>query len=540
MRPRAWRSRIGNPASRAARARAGRMPLSQINRHFSLQPNVPGQGIVAGYKLSFWGLVVVIGVATGLGGAALTLLLTFVEHTVWSYDSGRLLDAVTRTGSARRLIVLLGAGVIAGVGGLLIKHGRGSGAGEISEALWLGEGRLTFWSSQARGVLSIVVVAMGASLGREGAPQLTGAAVASGLSQWAKLPAWQRRLLVACGAGAGMAAVYNVPLGGALFAVEVLLGTLTLPVVLPALVTSGVATAVAWIALPNRATYSIPTFGVTGSQIVWAAIIGPLAGLLAVGWVRAIATVNALKPTRWGRAVAPIVIFTALGAISIAYPQLLGNGTDLVQRALTGHLGVVLLAVLLILKPLLTAACLSSGAPGGLFTPTLTLGVLFGALLGHGWGVLWPGAGIGGYAIIGGAAVLAASMQGPLSAIVLMLELTHTADGLMVPILLAVAEATIVARLLGAPSIYSARLQARSDAGEPAESVGPLQPLAPEEAASGGRGGPSQAGAEPPAAEPPAASVSAAVIATRAGASERHGRLGGHEVIEDQQLYERE
>src|ERR1019366_6576431 len=90
-----------------------------------------------------------------------------------------------------------------------------------------------------------------------------------------------------------------------------------------------------------------------------------------------------------------------------------------------------------------------------------------------------PGAAIGGYAIIGGAAVLAASMQGPLSAIVLMLELTHTADGLMVPIQLAVAEATIVARLLGAPSIYSARLQARSDAGEPAESVGPLQALAP-------------------------------------------------------------
>ncbi len=84
---------------------------------------------------------------------------------------------------------------------------------------------------------SIVIVALGASLGREAAPQQAGAAIASKLSIWAELPDWQRRLLVACGAGAGMAAVYNVPLGGALFALEVLLGTLTLPLVLPALLT---------------------------------------------------------------------------------------------------------------------------------------------------------------------------------------------------------------------------------------------------------------------------------------------------------------
>jgi chloride channel protein, CIC family len=105
-----------------------------------------------------------------------------------------------------------------------------------------------------------------------------------------------------------------------------------------------------------------------------------------------------------------------------------------------------------------TAACLGGGAPGGLFTPTLTIGALFGALLGHGWATIWPSAPPGSYAIIGGAAVLAAAMQGPLAAVVLMLELTRAGDGLMVPILLAVTGATVVARRLGAPSIYSARL----------------------------------------------------------------------------------
>ena len=113
--------------------------------------------------------------------------------------------------------------------------------------------------------------------------------MASRISEWAGLPRAQRRLLVACGAGAGMAAVYNLPLGGALFALEVLLGTVTLPLVLPALATSVIATAVAWIYLPIRPTYIIPTYGVTAAQVVWAVLVGPLAGLAAVGWVRLVA-----------------------------------------------------------------------------------------------------------------------------------------------------------------------------------------------------------------------------------------------------------
>ena len=114
--------------------------------------------------------------------------------------------------------------------------------------------------------------------------------------------------------------------------------------------------------------------------------------------------------------------------------------------------------MLLVLKPISTAGCLGSGAPGGLFTPTLAVGVLLGSLGGRAWELLWPGAPLGTYAVIGGAAVLAASMQAPLAAIVLVLELTHRAEGLLVPILLAVVGATIVSRRMGAHSIYSARL----------------------------------------------------------------------------------
>jgi H+/Cl- antiporter ClcA len=256
-----------------------------------------------------------------------------------------------------------------------------------------------------------------------------------------------------------MAAVYNVPLGGALFALEVLLGTLTLPLVLPALATSAIATAVAWIALPHGATYLIPHFDVHASQVVWALLAGPLAGLAAVLYIKLIERAQSLRPARSGaRVVVPLLVFTALGLLAIQYPQLLGNGKNLVQITFAAQLTIGLVAVLLVLKPLATAACLGAGAPGGLLTPTLAAGVLFGALLGKGWSLVWPGAPLGSYAIIGGAAVLAAAMQGPLAAVVLLLELTRSADGLMVPVLLAVAGATVVVRRLGAPSIYSARL----------------------------------------------------------------------------------
>lgn len=419
--------------------------------------------------------MVAIGLAAGGGGVLLILLLRAVQHLFWSYHSGAFLHAVEGVSHVRRVLVLTAAGVLAGVGVLALRWLPGFGGGEVSEALWLEEGRLELTPSVGRSVLSMVVVAMGASLGREAGPQLTAAAIASRLCEKMGVPRRQRQLLVACGAGAGMAAVYNVPLGGALFALEVLLGTITLPLVLPALLSSLIAAAVGWLVLSMQSIYVIPSYGVTARLVVWAAVVGPLAGLAAVAWVRLVALVHRHRPTGKARVIAPIVVLAALGAVAVKYPELLGNGRSTVQLAITGALSAGLLAALVVLKPLFTAACLGSGVPGGLFTPTLAFGVLLGGLLGHAWGTLWPGTPGGSYALVGGAAVLAASMQGPLAAVVLVLELARHTDSLMVPLLLAVSEATILARVLGAPSIYSARLGARL-AGEPADTLPPPVP----------------------------------------------------------------
>jgi CIC family chloride channel protein len=262
-----------------------------------------------------------------------------------------------------------------------------------------------------------------------------------------------------------------VPLGGALFALEVLLGSLVLPFVLPALLASLTATAVAWIFLGNATVYHLGAVHFRASQIVFAVLMGPIIGIVATGWTRLISAANRLRPRSVGRWFAPLLVFGALGLLSLQYPQLLGNGRGIVQLAIVGNLGLGLLVVLLVLKPLVTAACVGSGSPGGLFTPTFALGVLLAGVGGSLWGHVWHGSLPGAYALIGGGAFLAAAMQGPLAGTVLVLELAPHFDAMLVPTLLAVVEATIVSRRLGAASIYSARVAGRPEPA--AELAGP-------------------------------------------------------------------
>jgi CIC family chloride channel protein len=232
------------------------------------------------------------------------------------------------------------------------------------------------------------------------------------------------------------------------------------------------ATAVAWAALGTGPSYQLPHYALHPEQMVWALLAGPIIGGVAVVWVRLVRRTAQYKPTGWGRYVAPAAAFMVLAALSLKYPQLLGNGKGIVQLGAVGKLSLGLMIVLLVLKPLVTAACLGSGSPGGLFTPTLTIGVLLAGILGTVWNHVWPGAGIGSYAVIGGGAFLAAAMQGPLAGVVLVLELTRNFDSLMAPTLLAVTEATVISRRLGAPSIYSARLRHDPARASPAQSAG--------------------------------------------------------------------
>jgi chloride channel protein, CIC family len=233
---------------------------------------------------------------------------------------------------------------------------------------------------------------------------------------------------------------------------------LALRYVLPALFACVVATAVSWLILPDAPTYLIPAWSGGVSASLWALIAGPIAGIASVGFVRLVTWAVRTKPGDWRRLAAPLVGLTLLGALSIPFPQLLGNGKDLSQLLFSNQVAPLMLAGLLFLRPAATVMCVRIGAPGGLFTPSLTVGALLGAVLGHAWSFFWPGVPPGLFALLGAAAVLAATTQGPLSAVVLMMELTGRDRSFIVPLLLAVGTATLVARTIQSRSIYDARL----------------------------------------------------------------------------------
>ncbi len=419
------------------------------------QPNATGDGDVP-LTVRFWIALAGTGVLAGLAGMALMRLLDVIAHL--AYGPGEFGAAVAAASPVGRVVPLLAAGLIGGVGWFLLRR-LVPGRSDVDDCVWTGDGRLGVVRSTGTSVLSVTVVGLGASLGREAAPKLMGGVAGSLLGGWARLTVPQRRLLVACGAGAGFAAVYDVPLGGALFTAEVLLGAVRLPVVLPALACSSVATLVARIGLPQGPTYpGVADLPFHPAEVGWALVAGPLIGLVAVGFVRLIAFVSRHQPRGWWALPAPLGAFAVLAALGLVFPQLYGNGQDIAQQAFTGSTPFVLLAALCVLKPLVTALCLGSGATGGLVTPTLATGAALGAALGVGWSLLWPGAPAGAYAMIGAAAMLGAAMQAPLAGAALVLELTHGGFALMVPLVLATALATAVSRWIDGYSIYSARL----------------------------------------------------------------------------------
>jgi chloride channel protein, CIC family len=408
----------------------------------------------------FWIAVLVTGLSTGAAAAVLTKILFLVQHAVW--PGPHLLDAAERQDAWHHIAALLAAGALTGLGQIALRRLSSGNSIDITEALTNFAGRMPALRTLGTATLSVVVVGMGASLGREGAPKQAGAVIANILSDRTRLSDEQRRLLVACGAGAGMAAAYGVPLGGALFAVEVLRGVLALRLILPALLASAAATGVAWLlALPDEPTYAIPAYTLSASVILWSIVAGPLAGLFSVGFVRVIAWADRHKPTGLRRLIAPVIALGVIGALSIPFPQLLGNGKDIAELAFTSQVAPAALVALLVLRPLASVLCLGSGVPGGLFTPSLAAGGLLGGALGVAWSMFWPGTPPGLFAIIGAAAVLAATTHGPISSIVLVMELTGRDRSFILPMVLAVVSATLVARTLDPRSIYEARFSDR-------------------------------------------------------------------------------
>ena len=429
----------------------------------ALAPSAPGAKVPATLRdpgaLRFWFAVALTGLCAGLGAAALTLLFQAAQELAWGVsDPAALFEAARQAAPLRHVELLLGAELITVIGQLLLTRLTAGNGIEITAAIWFEAGRLPALRTLGSAVLSIVIVGMGVPLGREGAPKQFGGVFGNLASDWQKLSDDERRLMVAIGAGAGMAAVYSVPLGGALFALEVLRGALALRLVMPTLAASLIAVKAAGFVIPNAPLYTVPVYAISSDVYLWAIAASPFVGLWSVVFVRAIAWADRVRPSGWRRLVAPPVVLVLVGILSIVFPELLGNGQDLAQSLFLHPFAPLAFAALVLLRPLATAASAASGAPGGLFTPSLAAGALIGSVLGELWLQVHPGGEIGLFALLGAGAMLAATTQGPISSLVLMMELTGQARAFALPMLTAIIVATATSRLIERRSIYEARL----------------------------------------------------------------------------------
>lgn len=424
-----------------------------------VQANVGG---LKDYTPAFWMAVVGLGIAAGFGAILMMIVLHTVQHAAFSYHVGEYSTAAASRSALRRVLVVTGGGVVAGIGYWFMRTHLGGTGGEPTKAVWSGVGEISPWRTVVSGALSEVVIGMGGSIGREAAPQHAGAAFGYWLGQRFALPREQRLLLIACGAGAGVGAVYNVPLAGALFAAELYIGSITLATVVPALVTSGIATAIGWIYLPREPIYPVHALGYpSASLLVFALLVGPIIGLGAVVFVRMIVWASDNRPSGLKLLAQPPAAFLVLGALAIPYPLLLGNGRDLALFSFRdANAAIATLLALTLLKPIVTSLCLRSGASGGLFTPTFSTGAVLGALCGHIWAYIWPGASAEACAVLGACAMLGAGMRAPIAAVAFTIELTGDTNASVVAMLLVLSGALLVARALERRSIYTARLPA--------------------------------------------------------------------------------
>ncbi|GAB3803253.1 chloride channel protein [Humibacter antri] len=399
-----------------------------------------------GWLLKLSVVTVLAGIGAGLGGAFLTLVLHVTEHLAFGYEEGTLLAASSRLEPWQRFLPLVIAGFVGAAGWYSLRR-WGPKVRSVVEAV-KGK-RMPGLVTVLNTVLQMVVVGLGASVGREVAPRELAALISQWISDAARLSPRERRVIIACGAGAGLAAVYNVPLGGALFAVEVLLSELSIGTVIPALVASGVATLVASPFVQQTPWYRVPDFGTTWSIVVWSIICGPIIGLAGAGFTWLVKRAKTLRPKGWTIFIVMPVAFAIVGLLAAYTPTVLGNGRALAQTAFDGTLGLGILALLTLIKVYATTSTIGSGAAGGTLTPSIAIGAGLGAVTGGLWLMLWPDGHLGAFALIGAAAFLASTMRAPFTGLVLVLEFTRSGTGLMIPLVIAVAGAVAIEYVLG-------------------------------------------------------------------------------------------
>ncbi|HZL85823.1 MAG TPA: chloride channel protein [Candidatus Krumholzibacteria bacterium] len=411
----------------------------------------------------FFLLSAVVGLCAG--GVALGVRWVSESITHLVYGSGNdLLDAVRTASPWLRLFVPAAGGVIAG---LIVQYtmrggSGGGGMAGIMEAVTLRRGLVSVRRALVTAFASVISMATGGSVGREGPIVQLSSALGSRLGRFFELTDQRLRVLVAAGAGAGIAAAYNTPIAGTLFVLEVVAGSFSTDLIGPTVVAAVVATVLVRVVVWEGPIYDVPEFILrTPQELIAYALLGLATGLASVIFIGALRAgergFSQLDMPRWARAGTGGLL---VGVLALWLPEVTGNGYETLVDILNERIGLATLVLLLGAKILATTFSVTSGSPGGVFTPTLFIGAAVGGSLGGAIHHFFPDttASVASYALVGMGALIAATTHAPMTATVLVAELTG--DYVVVlPLLLACGIAATVTHRVD--SVYTHELRRR-------------------------------------------------------------------------------
>jgi CIC family chloride channel protein len=427
------------------------------------------------------GLALVVGVMTGVGAVALRALIGFFHNALYNGTFSIWYDANVSEGPSRFgdwvfLSPILGGLVVVFLVQRFAPEAKGHGVPEVMDAVFYKHGNIRGQVAVIKSVASALSIGSGAAVGREGPIIQIGSALGSAFSQAIRLATRQKITLLAAGAGAGIAATFNTPLGGVLFAIEILLPEVSNRTFLPVVVATGAATTIGRILIGPDPAFVVPDIqlslapALSVQEAIAFVLLGIVCGLASWAFIRLLVIMedgfpklpgNAYTQNIFGMAIIGLMMVAMTRAFG--HPYVDGVGYGVIQSILDNKMASVgLLALLFVLKLLATTISLGSGASGGIFSPSLYLGATLGGSFAVAVGKILPLAGltVPSAAIVGMAAMVGAGTGGVMTAIVMVFEMTRD-YAIIVPVIVAVAVAAGIRRALIGETIYTIKLRHR-------------------------------------------------------------------------------
>jgi CIC family chloride channel protein len=407
---------------------------------------------------------VAIGLLGGFSAVGFRLLIQSMNELFW-HQGQYTIDYLYSLPFWWKLVApTLGGAVVGLIIHRFAREAKGHGVPEVMEAVAIHSGRIRPRVVVAKMFASGVCIASGGSVGREGPIVQIGSALGSTIGQWLKIDQQRLRTLVGCGAAAGIAGTFNAPVAGALFAVEIILGDFGVAQFSPIVISSVAATVVSHRYLGDFPAFEVPPYSLVHANELFAyAGLGILAGFVALGFIRTLySTEDFVDKLRLHPIIKAALGGTAIGAIGIWLPHVFGVGYEAINEALNGTMLWYFMVALVLVKIIAVSITIGSGGSGGIFAPSLFIGAMLGGAVGTVVHTLWPTttAGPGAYALVGMGAVVAAGTHAPITAILIIFELTNEYR-IILPLMISCIIATLLATRLQRSSIYTLKLLRR-------------------------------------------------------------------------------